>query len=162
MSEVEPNPTTVLDFVVDRIIEAFPDKYSRNNCRVVATPMIVPQNGFKYIQVYYAGSSFEMGEGDASLIRRMTFGIRFYARLSSHELNQVEETSRELVDMAYEVSKVVHGRYEIVEAPLDEAPILENEAPIRGADASGSFLMYIDQTYRCHLHSTWMELKYGQ
>jgi hypothetical protein len=123
--------------------------------------MIVPQNGFKYVQVFYSGSSFEMGEGDSSLIRRMSFGVRVYAKLTSHELNQVEETSRELIDAAYDITRLVHGTYEINEAPLDEAPILENEAPIRGAEADGSYLMYIDQTYRCHLHSTWTEMKNG-
>lgn len=161
MSFLESNPNRVLSFVVNKIIEAFPDKYSRNNCRAVAVPMVVPQNGFKYVHVYYSGSSFEMGEGDANLIRRMSFGIRVYARLSSHELNQVEETSKALIDMAYEIAGVVHGTYELVEAPFDEAPILENEAPIRGAETDGSFLMYIDQTYKCHLHSTWSEMKNG-
>lgn len=161
MAGVLDHPNLVLDFVVNKIIERLPVRFSRNNCRTVATPMIVPQNAFKYVQVYYAGSSFEMGEGDASLIRRMTFGVRIYAKLASHELNQVEETSREIVNMAYDVSHVVHGLYDIVEAPLDEAPILESESPIRGAEADGSFLMYLDQTYKCHIHATWSEVQGG-
>lgn len=161
MPAVKDHPNLVLDFVVNKIIEKLPLRFTRNNCRTVATPMVVPQNAFKYAQVFYSGSSFEMGEGDANLVRRMSFGVRIYAKLASHELNQVEETSRELVDMAYDVSRVVHGLYDIVEAPLDEAPILESEAPIRGAEVEGSYLMYIDQTYRCHLHNTWAEVKSG-
>jgi hypothetical protein len=161
MAGVKDHPNLVLDFVVNKIIEGLPERFSRNNCRAVAVPMVVPQNSFKYVQVYYNGSSFEMGEGDANLVRRMTFGVRLYSKLASHELNQVEETTREIINMAYDVSRVVHGLYDIVEAPLDEAAILENESPIRGAEVDGSYLMYLDQSYRCHLHATWPEVKSG-
>lgn len=91
----------------------------------------------------------------------MSFGVRIYSKLASHELNQIEETSRDLVNAAFEVTQILHGLYDTVESPLGNAPILENEAPIRGAEVDSSYLMYLDQTYRCYLYSSFSEVRDG-
>lgn len=148
----------ILDYIAKLLREKIP-QLGKANCIVTATPMLLPQLGRRYAQVYFISESFDE-DGGGNLSRVMTFGVRWYEVLKTEAFQAFIRQSREMLTTSEVILKLLHNNYDLIQVPLQE--------PVKGRSRGaivrvepGKPVFYINCEYSVKYVETFPAIKGG-